>query len=124
MLSKKTPKESNDVTEALIAEEMARPRMAKSAKIAELNLDTGRTAEQPSATLPGTVDKILLSPRPNAPEIAQIGVHGADRGHCNLRIENVLTDEQGNDVKLKKGALVEVTVTIKAMPPNDSGTKA
>jgi hypothetical protein len=38
--------------------------MARSARIAELNLDTARTPEQPSASLPGTVDKIIPSPGP------------------------------------------------------------
>jgi hypothetical protein len=51
------------------------------------------------------------SSRPGQPEKAQIAVAGAKRPHRNLRIENILTDEHGDDVKLKKGAHVEVTVT-------------
>ena len=90
---------------------MAKPRMARSAKIAELKLDTTRTPEQPSVTMPGTVNKIILSRWPNQPEKAQIDVDGADRPHRNLQFENTLTDEHGDDVKLKKGAHVEVTVT-------------
>ena len=90
---------------------MAKPRMARSARIAELNLDTTRIPEQPSATMPGTVDKIIPSPRPSQPEKAQIAVDGADHRYRDLRIENTLTDENGDDVKLKKGAHVEVTVT-------------
>ncbi len=80
-------------------------------KIAELNLDIARIPEQPSVTFPGTVDKIVASPRPSRSEKAQIAVDGADRGYRDLRIENTLTDEHGDDVKLKKGAHVEVTVT-------------
>jgi len=34
----------------------------------------------------------------------------AERGYPNLRIENALIDEHGDDVKLKKGGHVEVTV--------------
>ena len=67
--------------------------------------------EQPSATMPGTVDKIIPSSRPNQPEEAQIAVEGADHRFRDLRIENTLTDENGDDVKLKKDAHVEVTVT-------------
>jgi hypothetical protein len=74
-------------------------------------LDTSRIPEQPSVTMPGTVDKIIPSPRPSKPERAQIAVDGADQPHRNLRFENTLTDEHGDDVKLKKGAHVEVTVT-------------
>ena len=90
---------------------MAKPRMARSARIAELNLDTARIPEQPSTTMPGIVDKIISSPRPSEPERAQIAVDGAEHGYRDLRIENTLTDEHGDDVKLKKGAHVEVTVT-------------
>ena len=90
---------------------MAKPRMARSARVAELNLDTTRVPEQPSTTMPGTVNKIIPSPGPNQPEKAQIAVHGADHGHRDLRIENALTDEHGDDVRLKKGAQVELTVT-------------
>lgn len=90
---------------------MAKPRMAKSARIAELNLDTARIPEQPSVTMPGTVDKIIPSLRLNQPDRAQIAVDGADRRYRDLRIENTLTDEHGDDVSLEKGAHVEVTVT-------------
>ena len=90
---------------------MAKPRMARSARLAELNLDTARIPEQPSATMPGTVEKIIPSPRPSQPEKAQIAVDGADHRYRDLRIENTLTDEHGDDVRLKKGAHVEVTVT-------------
>ena len=92
---------------------MEKPRMARSAKIAELNPDTTRIPEQPSVSMPGTVDKIIPSPRPSQPEKAQIAVEGADRQKQDLRIENTLTDEHGDDVKLKKGAHVEVTITAK-----------
>jgi hypothetical protein len=104
-------KKTGNASLASVNREMAKPRMARSAKIAELNLDTSRIPEQPSVTMPGTVDKIIPSPRPSKPERAQIAVDGADQPHRNLRFENTLTDEHGDDVKLKKGAHVEVTVT-------------
>jgi hypothetical protein len=90
---------------------MAKPRMARSARIAELNLDTARISEQPSVSMPGTVAKIIPSPRPSQPEKAQIAVGEADHGYQDLRIENTLTDEHGDDVSLTKGAHVQVTVT-------------
>ena len=76
-----------------------------------MKLDTSRTPEQPSATVPGKVDKIIPSRTPSKPEKAQIAVKGPDRRKQDLRIENSLTDEHGDDVKLKKGARVDVTVT-------------
>jgi hypothetical protein len=65
MLHKKSKKEPDNATHASVKKEMAKPRMARSARIAELNLDTARTPEQPSAVMPGTVDKIIPSPRPS-----------------------------------------------------------
>jgi hypothetical protein len=49
-----------------------------------------------SVTLPATVEKIIPPFNPDEPEKAQI--------------ENTLTDETGAQVRLKKGAEVEVTV--------------
>jgi hypothetical protein len=82
--------------------------------------DTVRTPERPSVTMPGTVDKIIPSPRPSQPEKAQIAVEGADHGYRDLRIENTLTDENGDDVRLKKGAHVEVTVTAEPTTSTDT----
>ena len=111
MVRKKAKKKEGDAIPASLLKEMADPRIARSAKIAELNQDMTRIRERPSSTLPGIVDKIIASPRPGQPEKAQIAVAGEKRPHRNLRIENTLTDEHGEDVKLKKGARVEVTVT-------------
>ena len=111
MPHKKRKKELGNATLASVKKEMANPRMARSAKIAELNLDAARIPEPPSTTMPGTVDKIISSRRPGQPEEAQIAVEGADHLYQDLRIENTLTDEHGDDVRLKKGAHVNVTVT-------------
>jgi hypothetical protein len=110
MQNKKVKETPADTTRIGVEKEMAKPRMARSAKIAELNLDPARIPGQPSTTMPGTVDRIIPSPVPSQPEKAQIAVDGADPGYRDLRIENTLTDEHGDDVKLKKGAHVEVTV--------------
>jgi anti-sigma B factor antagonist len=66
--------------------------------------------EKPSVTLLGTVEHILESPHPSVPERAEIVVQGADELYQEIRIENTLTDEHGDEVRLKKGAHVEVTV--------------
>ena len=67
-------------------------------------------SEMTSVTFAGTVDKIIVSPQPNEPEKAQISIEGADDLYKEIRIENSLTDENGKEVSLKKGAEVEVTV--------------
>jgi hypothetical protein len=69
-----------------------------------------RMTEKPSVTLPGTVEKIITPSHPSEPEKAQIAVEGADDLYREIRIENSLTDENGDKVRLKKGAEVEVTV--------------
>jgi hypothetical protein len=111
MLHKKTKKMTGKATRASVNKEMAQPRMARSARIAELNLDTARIPEHPSVTMPGTVDKIIPPPRPTQPEKAQIAVEADDHQNQDLRIENALTDEHGDDVKLKTGDRVDVTVS-------------
>ena len=110
MFNKRTESESDTATRASVTKEMAKPRMTRSAKVAALNLDRARIPEQPSATMCGTVDKII-PPRPSQPEKAQIAVESSPRGYRDLRIENALTDENGDDVRLKKGAHVDFTVT-------------
>jgi hypothetical protein len=62
MLHQKGKKERGDATLARVKKEMAKPRMAKSARRAELNLDTARIPEQPSTTISGTDGKIIPSP--------------------------------------------------------------
>ena len=66
--------------------------------------------EKPNVTLPGKVETIIESPDPSEPEKAEISVEGADTLYREIRIENSLTDENGDEVRLKKGAEVEVTV--------------
>ena len=66
--------------------------------------------EKPSATLPGVVQKIIKSPHPSVPEKAEIEVKGADDLYREIRVDNVLTDKDGNDVHLKKGAEVDLTI--------------
>jgi hypothetical protein len=80
-MKKKAKKEFDEATRASVKKEMAKPRMAKSARITELNLDTARIPEQPSTTMTGTVYKIISSPHPSQPEKAQIAVDGADHWH-------------------------------------------
>ena len=67
-------------------------------------------SEKPSTTLSGTVEKIIKPLSSDDPEKAQITVEGADRLYREIRIENTLTDENGEKVRLKPGAEVEVTV--------------
>jgi len=66
--------------------------------------------DKPSITLPGTVEKIIKPSEPSEPEKAQIAIEGADDLYREIRIENSLTAENGTEVRLKKGAEVDVTV--------------
>ena len=109
MNNNKRKKVLSDTIPASLLTEMALPRMSKSARIAEQNLDAARILEQPRTVIPGTVEKLIPSPRLNQPEKAQIAIEG-DYGYRDLRFENSLTHEHGDGVKLKKGACVEVTV--------------
>ncbi len=64
--------------------------------------------------LHGVVQKIVKSPYAGVPEKAQIDVQDADHLYRELRIENVVTDEQGEKARLRPGA--EVDVVIEADP--------
>ena len=72
MLHKKTKKEPGNATRASVRKEMAKTRMARSASRRTPGLNPARIPEQPSAVLPGTVDKIIPPPGPSQPEKAQI----------------------------------------------------
>lgn len=67
-------------------------------------------SEKPSTTLPAVVEKVIKSQGPGDPEKAQINVEGADHLYRELRIENTLIDENGDKVRLKPGAEVDVTI--------------
>ena len=71
-------------------------------------------SENNKVILPGTVEKIIESPFPNEPEKAQIAVEGADHLYREIRIDNTLTTEDGEEVSLKPSARVEVTLEAEA----------
>ena len=67
-------------------------------------------SDKATVALPATVEKIIKSSHPSVPEKAEIAIDGADHLYREIRIENTLTDENGEEVRLKPGAKVEVTV--------------
>jgi len=67
--------------------------------------------KNPSVVLPGKVDKIIPSYDPKKEDTVQIKVETEHDLYREVRIENTLTDESGERVKLKPGAPVEVTVS-------------
>ncbi len=71
---------------------------------------TEKPTEKPSVTLPGKVERIIEAHPPAEPEKAEISVEGADALYREIRIENTLTDESGREVRLQRGAEVEVTI--------------
>jgi hypothetical protein len=75
-----------------------------------MDKDSSSADEKPSTTLPGAVEKIIKSPDPTAPEKAQITVEGAEELYREVRINNVLKDENGEEVAMKEGAKVDVTI--------------
>jgi hypothetical protein len=58
-----------------------------------------QVTEKPNVTLPGKVEKIIDPARPSKPEKAEISIEGADTLYQEIRIENTLTDKQGNEVR-------------------------
>jgi len=78
-----------------------------SAKSDEISAKSDETL---STTLQGTVEKIIEPPHPSVPEKAQIVVEGAEEFYREIRIDNTLKDEKGQDAALKQGAPVNVTI--------------
>jgi len=58
----------------------------------------------------GTVQKIIKSPFPNQPEKAQIEIEDGDHLYREIRVENVVTADDGEKAKLREGADVDVIV--------------
>lgn len=66
--------------------------------------------KKPTVALQGKVEKIVPGVHPSQPEKAQIEVDGADHLYREIRVENTLTDGSGQEVKMKEGAHVDVTI--------------
>jgi hypothetical protein len=66
--------------------------------------------EKPSVNLTGVVERIIKPILPNEPEKAQIAVEKADNLYREIRIDNNFTDADGEPVRLKQGAEVEVVI--------------
>jgi hypothetical protein len=58
----------------------------------------------------GSVQKVIKPVVPGEPEKAQIGVEEADDLYREIRIENVVTNEKGEQARLKPGARVDVVI--------------
>jgi organic radical activating enzyme len=74
--------------------------------------------DKSTATMSGTVDKIIESAIPNEPDKAQVTVAGGDPLYRELRIVNALTKENGEEVSLKTGQNVIVTVEANSKDTN------
>lgn len=70
-------------------------------------------------SLHGVVDKIIVSPSPKEPEKAQIDVEEGDNRHREIRIDNALTGEDGQELKLKLGGHVEIIIQPKKKDQGD-----
>ncbi len=66
--------------------------------------------DKPSTTLPGTVQKIIKPIDPHAEDTAEISIEKAEDLYREIRVENTLKKENGEEVALKEGAPVDVTI--------------
>lgn len=69
-----------------------------------------RSTRRSSRKLSGRVEKIIPSRHPGEPEKAQVSVEEADHLYKEIRIENKLQDDNGEVVRLKPGAEVDIKI--------------
>lgn len=60
--------------------------------------------------LHGTVEKIIKPIHPAQSEKAQINIKGADDLYREIRVENVLADDEGKEGRLERGDQVDLTL--------------
>jgi hypothetical protein len=94
-------------TSSAVESKIAQSPLIRQTKIQEM-------PEKPSVTLSGTVDKIIPPRFPLQAETVQISVETPDELYREVRIENMLTDENGDKVRLKVGSPVEITIAAEA----------
>jgi len=58
----------------------------------------------------GRVKKVIQAHNPAEAEKAEIIIEEADALYREIRVENVVTDENGNEAKLQPGGAVDVVV--------------
>jgi hypothetical protein len=58
----------------------------------------------------GTVTKIIKPYTPDEPEKAEVDIHEADALYREIRVENVVKDENGKEERLRQGAHVDVII--------------
>ena len=56
----------------------------------------------------GTVEKVIEPPHPGQPEKAQIAIEEAEHLYREVRVENIINDDNGEASRLKVGAKVDV----------------
>jgi hypothetical protein len=71
-------------------------------------------SDNPSITLPGTVNKVIPATSAGEAETVQIRVEAADELFREVRIKNTLISESGDKIKLELGSPVEVTIRAEA----------
>src|SRR6266566_8074022 len=110
MRHKKRKKERADTTRASVEKEMAMPRMAGSARIMD---SSGYNANSATAKYHYARNRRQNhSVFRSAPAAKGVNCRRpADPRHRDLRIVNILIDSHGDDLKLKRGAQIEVIVT-------------
>ena len=60
-----------------------------------------KAGTKPATRKPAKVQKIIVSPHPEIPEKAEISIQDCDDLYREIRIDNSLADEAGNEVKLE-----------------------
>lgn len=90
-----------------------------------MNAKMNKSRRRAIKKLTGKVERVIPAPHPKLREKVQVGVEQADHLYREIRIDNELRTDNGERVRLKPGAEVDVEIEADtdAIEPRNSGTK-
>jgi hypothetical protein len=88
-----------------------------------VSFDNKKKKKKASTKFPAIVEKVIKPhPASGEPEKAQIAIEGADHLYREIRVPNKLVDEDGNKVRLKEGAEIEVMIETEEVNTDSSAS--
>jgi hypothetical protein len=75
-----------------------------------MNAKMNRSRKRATKRMTGKVERVIPAPHPTLPEKVEVGIEQADHLYREIRIDNELQTDDGERVRLKPGAEVDVEI--------------